>query len=161
MAGCGADSQELATATHLLRARAESCQAGAASIAEAWRASIGSNVSIDDAVRGAMGSERYRRSAKKSLGYDARFQTLFAKLRGGLDSDLLSAVVDLQSDVEALCKLSLDPGGYTLLSYSSKVADIRSDADRSASKVEARIGTKLGADKARDIDLAVEVEAAK
>lgn len=69
--------------------------------------------------------------------------------------------MDLQSDVEALCKLSLDPGGYTLLSYSSKVADIRSDVDRSASKVEARIGTKLGADKARDIDLAVEVEAAK
>lgn len=70
-------------------------------------------------------------------------------------------MVDLQSDVEALCKISADPGGYSLFTYGAKVAELRSDVDRSASKVEARIGTKLGADKARDIDLAVEVEAAK
>lgn len=161
LAGCSADPQDSAMVAHLLRARAESCQRSAASIMQAWRASIGTSISIDDAVRGAMGSEAFRTHSKKSLAYDARFQVIFARIRGRLSEEVLGTVVDLQSDVEALCKLSLDPGGYSLMNYGAKIVDLRSDIDRSASKVDTRIGATIGAAKARDIDLAVAAEVAQ
>lgn len=161
LAGCGGDPNDAPLALHAVKMRSASCAIAASEVVDYWRRTIANSGLIDEGVGMAMGTQTFVQNQARAAIYDARFRTLFARCKDRLDTDARAAIAEAKASADALCALSADPSGRALLTYASQLSELRSDGERAVSKASTLLSSPINAEKAKDMDLAVEVEAAK
>lgn len=136
-AGCGGDTKAPGLILHALEQRRGVCADIAGAVGGAWRSAIDSGIGPDTMIAMTLGDASNRNRAARANIYGLQVQRLLTSDGDRMASELKAAVLDASAEVEALCSMARNPAGLSYLSFGTKVADSRTNLDRSSSKLRA------------------------
>lgn len=148
-AGCGAAKHDAALGVAVLSERRIACEAQTEGIAAAWREAVNSRyLEADVAIATFWASKKNTalKIAAETRGRQAA--DLLARIGKQRDNELRTAVIDLASQVDALCSFASDPSGFTIVTYNEKRSGLRVDLDRLFSRAQLLVGgAEIGKEK--------------
>lgn len=134
MLGCQPDNATPSLVLHSINVRRDLCDGIAGHVAGAWEDAFKYGVGLENYIALALAGREARALSAAASVHEFEIQKLMTTKGENMKPEVRSALIEASTQVEALCSVAKKPAGLSLVTFSAKVTDLRTELDRALAR---------------------------